>query len=80
MIKNVVIVLGAQQSDSAMHIHESILPQNSPPTKPAPSHWDQTSLCYTVGPWWLSILNLAVCTCWPQTPLHVSFKQKLIVC
>ena len=38
MIKNVVIVLGAQQSDSAMHIHESILPQNSPPTKAAPSH------------------------------------------
>ena len=48
MIKNVVIVLGAQQSESAMHIHVSILPQNSPPTKAATSHWDQTSLCYTV--------------------------------
>ena len=28
----------------------------------------QSSLCCTVGPCWLSILNVAVCTCWSQTP------------
>ena len=29
---------------------------------------EQNSLCYTVGPCWLSILNIAVCTCQSQTP------------
>ena len=28
---------------------------------------EQSSLCYTVGPCWLSILNTAVCTCQSQT-------------
>ena len=27
----------------------------------------QSSLCYTVGPCWLSVVNIAVCTCQPQT-------------
>ena len=30
---------------------------------------EQSSLCYTVGPCWLSILNTAVCTCQSQTGL-----------
>ena len=29
---------------------------------------EQSYLCYTVGPCWLSILNTEVCTCWSQTP------------
>ena len=29
---------------------------------------EQSSLCYRVGPCWLSILNKAVCTCQSQTP------------
>ena len=28
----------------------------------------KSSLYYTVGPCWLSILKIAVCTCWSQTP------------
>ena len=29
---------------------------------------EQSSLCYTEGPCWLSILNIEVCTCESQTP------------
>ena len=29
---------------------------------------EQSSLCYTVDPCWLSILNIAVCRCQSQTP------------
>ena len=29
---------------------------------------EQSSLCYTAGPCWLSILNITVGTCQPQTP------------
>ena len=62
MIDNVVLVSGVQQSDSVIHIHVSILfhilfsirlLQNT----------EQSSLCYTVGPCWLSILHIAVYTC-----------------
>ena len=47
---------------SAIHMHISILPQ-------FPSHPDchtsteQSSMYYLVGPFWFSILNIAVCTC-----------------
>ena len=40
-------------------------PPNSPPIQAATKHW-QCSLCYTVGPCWLSVLNTAVCTCRSQ--------------
>ena len=62
LIDNVVLVSGVQQSDSVIHIHVSILfhilfsirlLQNT----------EQSSLCYTVGPCWLSILHIAVYTC-----------------
>ena len=55
---NVVIVSGGQQRDSAIHIHVSTLPQT-----PFPSRLPHD----TVGPCWLSILNIAVCTCPSQT-------------
>ena len=61
-INNVVIISGAQQSDSVIHIRVSILPQTPLPCR-LPHNTEQSSLCYTVGPCWLSILNIAVCTC-----------------
>ena len=65
-INNVVVGSGAQQSYSAVHIHVSILPQSPLPPRP-PHDIDHSSLCYTVGPGWLSILNTGVCTCPSQT-------------
>ena len=56
MINNVVIVSGVQQSDSVVHIHVSVLFKILFPFRL--SH--KSSLCYTVGPCWLSILNIAV--------------------
>ena len=64
---NVVIVSGEQQRDSAIHTHVSILPQTPLPSR-LPHNIEQSSLCYAVGPCWLSILNIAVCTCWSQIP------------
>ena len=33
-----------------------------------PHNIEPSSICCTVGPCWLSILNTAVCKCWRQTP------------
>ena len=60
-INNVVIVSGGQQSDPAKYIHVSILHQTPFPSRLL-HNIDQSSLCYTVGPCWLSILNIVVCT------------------
>ena len=57
-----VTVSGGQQKDSAIHIHVSIVPQTPFPSG-LPHNIEQSSLCYTVGPCWLSMLNIAVCTC-----------------
>ena len=65
-MNNVVIVSGEQRRDSAIHTHASILPQNLPSR--LPYNTEQSSLCYLVGPYWLSILNKAVCTSQSQTP------------
>ena len=62
-----MIVSGGQQRDSAIYIHVSILPQTPQPSR-IPQNTEQSSLCYTVGPHWLFILNTAVCTCPSQTP------------
>ena len=62
-----MIVSGAQQSDSAIHIHVSILPQTPLPSRLL-HNIEQSSLCYTVGPCWLSFLNIAVCTCQSHNP------------
>ena len=58
---NVVIVSGGQQRDSAIHIHVSILSQTPLPSR-LPHNIEQSSLCYTVGPCWLPILNVGVGT------------------
>ena len=48
-------------------IDVSILPQTPFPSR-LPHNIKQSSLCYTVGPCWLSILSIVVCTCPSQTP------------
>ena len=55
-----MLVIGVQQSGAVFPIQVSILflfpfrlLQNVEPS----------SLCYIVGPWWLSILNIVLCTC-----------------
>ena len=63
-INNVVIIPDEQQRDSAIHIQISILPQTPFPSRLAYST-EQSSMCYTVGPCWLSILNTAVYI-WPS--------------
>ena len=65
MINNVVLVSGVQQSDSVIHV--SILFQILFPFRLL-QNTEQISLCYTVGPCWSSILNIAVCACQSQTP------------
>ena len=70
-INNVVTVSGEQQRDSIIHIHVSILPQIPLPSR-LPHNTEQSSLCCTAGPCWLSILNTAVCPCPSQTPYPLS--------
>ena len=67
MINTVVLVSGVQQSDSVIRIHVSILFQILFPVRLL-HHIEQSSLCCTVGPCWLPILNIAVCTCRSHTP------------
>ena len=70
MINNVVLVSGVQQSDSVIHTHVFIFFQILFPITLL-HNIEQCSLCYTVGPCWLSILNIAVCTC-------LSFMQNFL--
>ena len=70
-------VSGKQWRDSAIRIHVSTLPQTPLPSR-LPRNSEQSSLCCTVGPCWLSILNIVVCTCPPQTPyLSLSLQNRL---
>ena len=59
-MNNVVLVSGIQESDSVTHIHVSILFQILFPFSLL-QNIEQSFLCYTVGPCWLFILNIAVC-------------------
>ena len=57
---NVVLVSDVQQSDSVILIHIFILCQTFPPYELSQNiEWG--SLCYTIGPCWLSILHIVVC-------------------
>ena len=60
LIYNVVLVSGIQQSD--LVIHTSILFQILFQYRLLKST-EYSSLCYTVGPCWLSILYVVVCLC-----------------
>ena len=71
LINNVVLVSGVQPSDSVLHIPVSSLFQILFPFTLL-QNIEQSSLCYTVGPCWLCVLNIAVCTCQSQTP-NLSF-------
>ena len=73
MINNVVSVSGGQQSDSDIHVPVFILFQVLFPFRVL-QNIEQSSLCRTVGPCWLSILNIAVCTYHPQFPLYFWMK------
>ena len=44
----------------SVHIRVSVLPQTPLPSR-LPHNIEQGSLCYTVGPCWLTVLNIAVC-------------------
>ena len=60
-ISNVVIVSGAWQRDSAIHTHVSVFLQTLLPSR-LPHNTEQSFLFYTVCPYWLPVLNIAVCT------------------
>ena len=68
-VDHVVLISHVQQSDSVSHIHASILFQILFPLKLL-QNTEQSSLCYTIGPPWLSVLNIAVCTCHSQLPVY----------
>ena len=67
VITNSVLVSCAQQSDSVKHIHVSVLFLILLPFRSL-QNTEQSLLCYTGGPCWLSVLNTAVYTCHSQTP------------
>ena len=54
LTNNAVTVSGEQWRDSAIHIHVPILPQTPIPSR-LPHDIEQGSMCYTVGPCWLSM-------------------------
>ena len=53
-----MIVSGEQIRDSATHIHVSIHHQTLLLSR-LPHNIEQSSMCYSEGPCWLSILNIA---------------------
>ena len=59
LISKVVVVLGGQQRNPAIHIHVSILLQAFFPSG-LPHSTQQSTLWYTIGPCWLSILSSSV--------------------
>ena len=67
LFNSVVLVSGVQQRASGGHIHVSVLFQILFPFRLLQSV-EQSSLCYTVGPCCLSILNITVCIRSSQTP------------
>ena len=74
-MNNVVIVSGGQKRDSVIHIHVSILPQTLLPSR-LPHNIEQSSLCHTADPCWLSILNIAGYTC-PSQNFQLSLSPIL---
>ena len=67
LIYNVVLVSGVQQSESAIHIHISTLFQILFPYRSLQSI-EQSSLCYAVGPYQLSILYIVARIYQSQSP------------
>ena len=69
-INNIVIVLGEQQRDPAIYIHVPIAPSDSLLSR-LPHSTEKISLCYTVGPCSLLVLNIAGCACPLQLPSYL---------
>ena len=61
-INSVVIVYDGQQRDSSIRYPCIHRPPNSLPSR-LPHNTKQGSLCDTVGPCWIPILNIAACIC-----------------
>ena len=57
---NVVLVLGVQQSESVVHMHICMLLKVLFPYRSLQST-EQSSLCYTEGPYWFSVLYIVMC-------------------
>ena len=77
LTNNVTLVSGVEQSDSDIHIHVSTLFQILFPM------WllhniEQNSLCYTVGPCLLSILNIAYR--FKYSSVYVSLPAMILLC
>ena len=66
LINNVAIVSGVQQRDSVMHIRLSILFQVLFPFRLL-HYVEQSFLCYTAGPCWLSVLMQHCVTVHPNS-------------
>ena len=73
-----MIISGGQQSDPAIHTHVSILPQTPLPSR-LPHNTEQSFMCYTGGPCWLSVLNIAMCTCPSQTSYQFQTVSFLVI-
>ena len=73
-----MIISGGQQSDSAIHTHVSIFPQTPLPSR-LPNNTEQSFMCYTGGPCWLSVLNTAVCACPSQTSYRFQTVSFLVI-
>ena len=67
VIYNIVLVSSVQQSESAICIYKATLFQILFPSRLL-QNMEQSSLCYTVGPCQLSVLQMVVHICQPQTP------------
>ena len=67
-------VSAGQQKDSVVHIHVFVLPQTPLPSR-LPRNSEQSFLCYTVGPCWLSTLNTALAVC--STCVYMSIPNPL---
>ena len=74
-----MVALDEQQSSSTIHIHASILLQ-TPFSSRLPHNIERSSLCYTVGPCWLSILNRAVCVPQLLYPFDCRWSLGLLCC
>ena len=68
VINNVVLVSDVQRSDSVIHIHVPAFLKKIRILFRLLHNIEQCSLCYTLGPYWLSILDIAVCACQFHTP------------
>ena len=68
-----MVVSGDQQRDLVIYLHVSILPQ-TPLQSRLPHNIEESYLSYTVGPFWLSILDIALCMCGSKLP-NYPFSQ-----